>query len=84
MPKRKPEDKHPVALLREEIGLTQAELAKTLGISRLTISAWESSRVTPSMENALALAALFKISLKTLMGYFDVDVSKVPDDPPNP
>ena len=36
------------------------------------------------MENALALAALFKISLKTLMGYFDVDVSKVPDDPPNP
>ena len=84
MPKRKPEDKHPIALLREEIGLTQIELAKTLGISNYTLSAWESGKAIPSTENVLALTALFKISFKTLMGYFDVDVSDIPDDPPNP
>ena len=84
MPKRKPEDKHPIALLREEIGLNQIELAKTLGLATATVSAWESGKGIPSMENAVALAALLKISLKTLMGHFDIDTSHIPDDPPNP
>ena len=84
MPKRKPEDKHPIALLREDIGLTQIELAKTLGISTVTISDWESGKAIPRLENALALAELFKISFRTLMGHFNVDMSGIPDDPPNP
>ena len=84
MPKRKPEEKHPIALLREEIGLTQAELGKILNVTNRAVSDWESGKQIPSLDNAIALAVLLKISFKTLMGYFDVDVSKVPDDPPNP
>ncbi len=84
MPRRKHEDKHPIALLREEAGFTQIQLGKKLGVAIRTVSDWESGKAVPSMENAIALAALFKISLKTLMGHFQLDTSDIPDDAPNP
>ena len=84
MPRRKAGEKHPIALLREEIGLTQIELGRILDVTNRAVSEWESGKKIPSLDNAIALAKLYKVSFKTLMGHFDVDVSDIPDDPPNP
>lgn len=42
---------------RIDSGLTQAELAAKLGVSRATISSWETDRTEPAMQDVQALAA---------------------------
>ena len=53
--------------LRAESGLSQEKLAERLGVSRQVITKWETDRGTPDMENLLALASVFGISLDRLM-----------------
>lgn len=48
--------------LREQQGLTQAELAHELGIAPSTIYTWESGKVIPSVKQLRHLAEFFKIS----------------------
>ncbi|MBA3347640.1 MAG: helix-turn-helix transcriptional regulator [Actinobacteria bacterium] len=55
--------------LRAARGLSQAELAAALQVSRQTINAIETERYTPSLPLALALAR-----------YFDQTVEEVFDD----
>jgi putative transcriptional regulator len=55
--------------LRAARGLSQAELAKAMQVSRQTINAIETERYTPSLPLALALAR-----------YFDQTVEEVFDD----
>ena len=45
--------------LREERGLSQGELATTLGVSRQTINSIETGRYTPSLPLAIGLARFF-------------------------
>lgn len=45
--------------LRAEMGLSQGQLAKSLGVSRQTINAIETGRYTPSLPLAMALARFF-------------------------
>jgi putative transcriptional regulator len=45
--------------LREERGLSQGELATTLGVSRQTINSIETERYTPSLPLAIGLARFF-------------------------
>ena len=40
-------DRQRIAALRERLGLTQAELAKRLGIRQQTVSEWETGRYRP-------------------------------------
>jgi putative transcriptional regulator len=46
--------------LREERGLSQGELAATLGVSRQTINSIETERYTPSLPLAIGLAKFFE------------------------
>jgi putative transcriptional regulator len=46
--------------LREDLGLTQDDLAKRLDVSRQTIISLERGRYDPSIRLAFAIAALFK------------------------
>ena len=46
--------------LRTERGLSQAELAQALNVSRQTINSIETGRYVPSLPLALALGALFR------------------------
>ena len=48
-----------VRSLREERGLSQGELATTLGVSRQTINSIETERYTPSLPLAIGLARFF-------------------------
>ena len=52
-------------------GLTQEEVADKIGVSRQTVSKWESDVTRPNME-----------SIRSLCGYFSVDVSIFIDEVP--
>jgi len=41
-----------LAATREELGLSQAGLADAVGVSRSTVSNWETHSVTPTPDNA--------------------------------
>ncbi|HEX2592236.1 MAG TPA: helix-turn-helix transcriptional regulator [Rhizomicrobium sp.] len=46
--------------LRAERGMTQADLADALNVSRQTVNALETGRYDPSLPLAFAIARLFK------------------------
>jgi len=50
--------------LRAARGLSQAELAKAMKVSRQTINAIETERYTPSLPLALALARYFETTVE--------------------
>lgn len=56
--------------LRYENNLSQAELAKELGVSRTCVSAWEIGARTPSFKNIISLCKIFD---KTPSYFYDAD-----------
>ena len=56
-----------LAYLRAQRNLTQEQLAETLGVSRQSVSKWESSASFPEMDTILKLCDLFSVSLDTLL-----------------
>ena len=52
---------------RQQLKLTQDELAERLYVSRQTISNWENGRNYPDIENLLLLSKLFDTSLDELV-----------------
>ena len=53
---------------REQNKMTQAELAKYLGITRASVNAWEQGISAPSTPYLVELAKLFKVSTDYLLG----------------
>lgn len=54
--------------LREQKGITQAELAKQLNITRSSVNAWEQGISVPSTQYIVELAHIFKVSTDYLLG----------------
>ena len=52
---------------RTKLGLTQKQLAEKIGYTEKSVSKWESGNALPTMEIALKLTDLFRISLDALM-----------------
>lgn len=57
-----------IKLLREKAGLTQAELARNLGLSRSGVNAWEMGLSVPSTPYVVELAKTFHVSTDYLLG----------------
>ena len=57
-----------IKTLREQKGITQAELAKQLGITRSSVNAWEMGISVPSTQYIVELAYIFKVSTDYLLG----------------
>ena len=70
---------NPVLAHRQARELSQAELAKRAGISRAAVSAIEGERLAPSVETALALAAVFECSVEELFGRSRVHKTDKPE-----
>jgi putative transcriptional regulator len=51
---------------RSEVGLTQADLAAALGVSRQTVISIENGRYLPSLPLAFRIARLFEVPLEEL------------------
>lgn len=54
---------------RREKGLTQDELAKYIGVSKASVSKWETEQSYPDVAFLPQLATYFNISIDELMGY---------------
>ncbi|MDR2686933.1 MAG: helix-turn-helix domain-containing protein [Oscillospiraceae bacterium] len=57
-----------IKFLRERNQMTQSDLAKTLGITRSSVNAWEMGINSPSSQYLVELAQLFKVSTDYLLG----------------
>jgi hypothetical protein len=66
------EDKFMVSMrireLRKQAKLSQEMMAEKIGVSRQAITKWETGLGVPDIENLVAIADLFKLSLDELMG----------------
>lgn len=61
---------------RRKKGLSQETVADTLGISRQTVSKWETDETLPNVFQAKEMARLYELSLDDLMEY-DADVQEI-------
>ena len=57
-----------IKYLREQKGLTQADLARQLGITRSSVNAWEMGISVPSTQYIVELSNIFKVSTDYLLG----------------
>lgn len=53
--------------LRKEKGWSQEDLSNKIGVSRQTISKWESSQTAPDMHKLIELSKIFEISIDELI-----------------
>lgn len=54
---------------REAAGLTQAELARTVGVTRQTLNAIEQGKYSPTLELAFQIARAFGTGIDALFHY---------------
>lgn len=55
-----------ISQYRKALGISQEELGARLGVSRQAVSKWETGAAAPDMENLLALAREFRVSVAEL------------------
>ena len=65
--------------LRRKLGWSQEELGSRLGVSRQTVSKWESGQTTPELEKLVAMAELFQISIDQLVGREEAGRENAPE-----
>ena len=67
---------------RMKKGMTQEQVAESLGVSRQTISNWENNRFYPDITNVLRMSDLYSVSLDILLkpdsGFSDVSAGIQP------
>ena len=61
---------------RKKAGLSQEGVAERLGVSRQTISKWETGETLPDIRQSKRLAVLYKLTLDELID-FDLDVQEI-------
>ncbi len=63
-----------ISAYRKTLGISQEELGARLGVSRQAVSKWETGAAAPDMENLLALAREFGVSV--------AELTQTPEPPP--
>ena len=66
--------------LRKYYKYSQEYLAEKIGVSRQAVAKWESGETLPDLENCIALANLYNVTLDNLVNY-DPDKSVLPIAP---
>ena len=61
---------------RKKCGLSQEAVAEKLGVSRQTISKWETDETLPDIRQSKRMAMLYNVSLDELIA-FDADVKEI-------
>ena len=59
--------------LRKEKGLSQEQLAEQLGVSRQSVSKWETGEALPETERIIELSRVFDVSIDYLLKPSEVD-----------
>ena len=63
-----------LAELRKKSGISQPDAATRIGVSRQTVSKWESGTVTPDMKNLALIAEVYNVAIEDLLNE-DFDLS---------
>ena len=63
---------------RKKKGMSQEEVAEKLGVSRQTISKWETNETLPDIRQSKNLAVLYGVSLDDLFS-FDINLQEIQD-----
>ena len=61
--------------IRSEKNLSQEQLADKIGVSRQTISAWESGKASPELDKITTISKLFSVSIDELVGEIKTEAS---------
>ena len=61
---------------RKKSGLSQEEVAEKLGVSRQTVSKWETDETVPDIRQSKKMAVLYHMSLDDLID-FDVELTEI-------
>lgn len=61
---------------RKKCGLSQEEVAEKLGVSRQTVSKWETDETVPDIRQSKKMAVLYHMSLDELIN-FDIDMEEI-------
>ena len=57
-----------IAELRRKSGMSQEDLGKACGVSRQSVSKWESDAAFPDIDNLVLISRLFSVSVDELLG----------------
>lgn len=63
---------------RKKCGLSQEDVAEKLGVSRQTVSKWETDETVPDIRQSKKMAVLYHVSLDELID-FDIDFKEIQD-----
>ena len=66
--------------IRKDNNLSQEELAEKLGVSRQSVSKWETSEAYPEMNNILELCKIFKCNISDLVNDNMVDIDSLDEE----
>lgn len=61
---------------RKKCGLSQEAVAEKLGVSRQTLSKWETDETVPDIRQSKKMAVLYHVSLDELID-FDIDLKEI-------
>ena len=61
---------------RKKCGLSQEAVAEKLGVSRQTVSKWETDETVPDIRQSKKMAVLYHVSLDELID-FDIDLKEI-------
>ncbi|WP_042347190.1 helix-turn-helix transcriptional regulator [Bacillus massiliigorillae] len=61
---------------RKKCGLSQEDVAVKLGVSRQTVSKWETDETVPDIRQSKKMAVLYNMSLDELID-FDIDIKEI-------
>lgn len=61
---------------RKKSGLSQEDVAEKLGVSRQTVSKWETNETVPDIRQSKKMSVLYNMSLDELID-FDIDIKEI-------
>ena len=61
---------------RKKCGFSQEYVAEKLGVSRQTVSKWETDETVPDIRQSKKMAVLYNMSLDELID-FDIDIKEI-------
>lgn len=72
-----------IVKMRFESGMSQAELARRLDVSRSSVNAWELGFATPQLKHVVEMARIFNTSVDNMLNISDevsVNITELDDE----
>ena len=72
-----------IKTLRNQIGISQSDLARRLGVTKSAVNSWESGTNSPSLTYIIKLSQIFSVSTDYLLGVNErltVDITDLDDN----